>query len=266
MSRRPVDVDGSLAWRELGDGDPVVFLHGLGGTRTAWAPQLQGLSDRFRCVAWDMPGYGASAPVVPLTFAAIADAVSQLLDHLGVAAADLVGESFGGMHALHTALRHPDRVRRLVITNTSPAFGIDGTDPDAWKAARLEPLEVGRTPADLARPLLTSLAGRRISPEIMDMRVAAFSRISTQGLRAAVECLPHHDVRDRLGSIAAATLVVAGERDAETPVRYAQILADGLPRAEMVVLEGVGHLAASEAPHAFNRLVRRFLTADLDAP
>ncbi|MCY3616655.1 MAG: alpha/beta hydrolase [Acidimicrobiaceae bacterium] len=253
------DVDGALAWRERGAGDPVLFLHGLGGSRTSWEPQLDGLADAFRCIAWDMPGYGASAPSEPLTFAAIADSVARLLDAAGVQRAHLVGESFGGMHALHTALRHPDRVARLVLANTSPAFGIDGTDPGTWRAARLAPLDTGVTPADIAEDVLTSIAGPALSDGALAMRVAGFARIPAAGLRAAVECLPAHDVRERLGAIASPALVVAGELDAETPVGYSRILADGLQNAELIVLEGVGHLAVSEVPRTFNRLVRDFL-------
>ena len=98
-----MDMDGPLAWRERGRGAPVVFLHGLGGSRTSWEPQLAGLSAGFRCIAWDMPGYGASAPIQPLTFAGIADAVARLLDKAGVDRAHLVGESFGGMPSAPTA-------------------------------------------------------------------------------------------------------------------------------------------------------------------
>ena len=253
------DVDGPVAWRERGAGEPVVFLHGLGGSRTSWAPQLAGLSDEFRCIAWDMPGYGASAPVAPLTFAAIADAVARLLDTAAVERAHLVGESFGGMHALHTALRHPDRVDRLVLANTSPAFGLDGTDPDAWRAARLAPLDDGLTPADIAEQVLTSVAGPGLSADMLAMRVAGFARIPAAGLRAAVECLPAHNVLDRLAEITSPALVIAGGLDAETPVAYATALAEGLPDAELVVLDGIGHLAVSEAPDTFNRLVRDFL-------
>ena len=255
-----VDVDGPLAWREQGAGQAVLFLHGLGGSRTSWEPQLAGLSEAFRCIAWDMPGYGASAPVEPLTFAAIADSVARLLDAAAVERAHLVGESFGGMHALHTALRHPDRVGRLVLANTSPAFGLDGTDPDAWRAARLAPLDAGLAPADIAEDVLTAIAGPGLNSDMLAMRVAGFARIPSSGLRAAVECLPTHDIRNWLADIAAPALVVAGELDAETPVAYARALADGLPDVELVVLDGVGHLAVSEAPHTFNRLVREFLS------
>ena len=255
-------MDAPLAWREQGTGEAVLFLHGLGGSRTSWQPQLSGLGDTCRCIAWDMPGYGASAPVTPLTLAAIADAVARLLDTAGVERAHLVGESFGGMHALHTALRHPDRVGRLVLANTSPAFGLDGTDVGAWQAARLEPMDAGLTPADIAEGVLTSVAGPGLSPDMLAMRVSGFARISAEGLRAAVECLPSHNVLDRLAEIKAPALVIAGELDAETPVAYARALADGLPNAELEVLDGIGHLAVSEAPETFNQLVSAFLATD----
>ena len=257
-----LDVDGPQAWREQGAGQAVLFLHGLGGSRTSWEPQLEGLSDAFRCIAWDMPGYGASDPLKALTFPAIADAVARLLDATAVERAHLVGESFGGMHALHSALRHPDRVGRLVLANTSGAFGLDGTDPSEWRAARLAPLDAGLEPADIAGQVLTSVAGPGLSADMLAMRVAAFARIPAAGLRSAIECLPSHNVLDRLAEITSPALVIAGELDAETPVTYARALADGLPNAELEVLDGIGHLAVSEAPEAFSQLVSAFLTAE----
>ena len=123
---------------------------------TAWAaaarpgePQLEGLSAAHRVVAWDLPGYGASAPLDgPLTFPALADAVVRLLDVLGSDQAHVVGLSMGGMIAQHAAVHHPDRVRSLALLATSPAFGLDGTRPEAWRAARLAPLDAGREPGD----------------------------------------------------------------------------------------------------------------------
>lgn len=251
-----------IAWREAGDGPPVVFLHGLGGTRTAWDPQLRGLADRFRCIAWDMPGYGASAALAELTFPAIADSLVGLLDTLELETADLVGLSFGGMHALHMAIRHPSRVRRLVLADTSPAFGLDGTTAQGWKAARLGAIGGGRSPADIAGDALDAVCATELVPAIRRELVASFGRIPAAGFRAAVECLPHHDVRGELHRIGCPALVIVGEADRETPVEYAQALAAGLPNSRLEILEGIGHLSPSEAPEQFNELVGGFLDRD----
>lgn len=257
----PTDhLDGPIAWREAGTGQPVVFLHGLGGTRTAWGPQLRGLAHGFRCIAWDMPGYGGSAPLEPLTYSGIADSVVALLDTLDIEHADLVGLSFGGMHALHTAIRHPDRVHRMVLANTSPAFGMDGTSADDWRAARLAPLDRGETPADAAEFVVDAITTKPLDPHIRQETIDAFGQISSRGFRAAVECLPTNDVREHLMTIRHESLVIVGERDQETPVSYAQVLANGLANARIEILEGTGHLSPAESPEHFNQLVAHFLT------
>lgn len=255
----------TTAWREAGRGNPVVFLHGLGGSREAWGPQLRGLSDRFRCIAWDMPGYGGSAPIVPLTYRAIADRLVGFLDELQIERADLVGLSFGGMHALHTAIHHPDRVGRLVLADTSPAFGMDGTTVAEWTSARLAPIRAGATPADLAGPVIDAITAVTLSGRARTETLAAFARIPIEGFTAAVHCLPTNDVRDQLAAILHPALVVVGELDAETPPTYARVLADGLANSELHILPGVGHLSPTEAPDAFNALVKRFLSTDQPA-
>lgn len=260
--RLPQSVDravGSLSWREAGHGPPVVFLHGLGGTRSAWGPQLRGLADSFRCVAWDMPGYGEAAPLNPLTYEGIADRLVLLLDELGIDQADLVGLSFGGMHAIHTTLRHPGRVQRMVLADTSPAFGMDGTRADDWRRDRLEHIDRGGTPAEAAEQVIDAITARPLTGEIRAEITASFGEIPVEGFRAAVECLPTNDVRGRLHEIESEVLVIVGELDVETPVAYARVLAEGLRRSELHVLDGVGHLSPSEDPERFNRLVAAFL-------
>lgn len=251
---------GPVAWRESGTGEPLVFLHGLGGTRTAWGPQLRALSDRYCCIAWDMPGYGAAAPIDPLTFPAIAQRLVDLLDVLEIDRATLIGLSFGGMHALHTALEHPQRVARLVLADSSPAFGIDGTTRDEWIRARLDPIDRGGTPADAAEYIVDAITAAPLTGRLRDETVASFSRITPRGFRAAVHCLPTHDVRDRLGEITQPTLVIVGELDEETPLSYSELLADGIANSELQVLTGVGHLSPTEAPERFNAAVSDFMT------
>ena len=256
---RDVDED-PVAWREAGEGPAVLFLHGLGMSRTGFDPQLTELSHRRRCIAWDMPGYGASPlPAGGLTFPLLADAVAALLDRLGLSSAHLVGLSMGGQIALHAALAHPARVRSLALLDTSPAFGLDGTDPEEWKRLRLEPLEQGAEPAAFAEQVLRGVMGPRVTDAQVAEAVATMSRITAPALAAAVRNLVTHDVRARLGEIEAPTLVLCGELDEETPLAYSEALRDGIAGAELAIVPGVGHVSNLEAPETVNALLSSFL-------
>lgn len=260
----PVDVnEAPIAWREAGVGDTILFLHGLGGSRTAWEPQLESLGRSHRCVAWDMPGYGKSQPGDdPLTFAVLADSAASLLDTLGAYRASVVGISMGGMVAMHLALRHPDRVGSLVLLDSSPAFGLDGTtDAGEWADLRLEPLARGETPTDIAPRVLRSVAGPQADDAVIAEAVEAMARIPSAGLAAAVRCLPSHDVRDALQDIRCPTLVAVGDQDSETPPSYSRHLANGIPGARYEEIRGAGHLSNLEKPDDVNSLVAEFLAA-----
>lgn len=259
---QPTDIcRAGSSWREIGTGPLVIFLHGLGGTRNAWGPQLRGLSQSFQCVAWDMPGYGDADPVEPLTYFGIAERLVALIDELGAQTAHLVGLSFGGMHALHTAINFPGRVGRMVLANTSPAFGMDGTTREDWIRDRLAPLQDGGHPSDGAERVIDLIAGHRLTGQIRAETIGCFDQINPQGFRAAVHCLPDNDVRDQLPGIAHDSLVIAGELDRETPPSYAEVLNDGLSNSRLELLADVGHLSPAEAPERFNSLVSQFLLA-----
>jgi pimeloyl-ACP methyl ester carboxylesterase len=240
----------------------VLFLHGLGTTRTGFDPQFAALAAGYRCVAWDMPGYGASPALAGgLSFPALADCVAGLIDTLGETQAHVAGLSMGGQIALHTALRHPDRVRSLALLDSSPAFGLDGTDPEAWKRLRLDALDAGQTPASMAEAVLRSIMAPGVDATAVAEAAASMARISSDGLRAAVEFLPTHDVRARLGEVRAPTLVLVGEHDEETPLSYAEALAHGIPGAVLQIVPGAGHVSNLEAPDAVNALLRAHLDA-----
>lgn len=259
----PVDVDEApTAWRERGSGPVALFLHGLGGSRTAWEPQLAGLSDLRRCVAWDMPGYGASTGL-PDSFGSVAAAAAALVRRLGAGPegdgpVDVVGLSLGGMVAQHLAIEHPEVVRSLVLLDSSPAFGLDGTTRQDWLALRLEPLAAGRTPAELAPAVMAAISGPEVTQDQLAEGVAAMSRVPPEGLRAACLTLVTHDTRERLGAIHHPTLVAVGEYDRETPLPYAELLAAGIPDARLAVIPGAGHLSPLEQPDRVNALIREF--------
>lgn len=260
-----VDVQGSrFAWREArprgGSHQVVVLLHGLGGSRISWEPQLHGLGAAATVAAWDLPGYGASPPLDGQTsFAALADAVAAFADELGADQVHLVGISFGGMIAQYAAAAHPERIASLTLLATSPKFGLDGTQPEAWRAARLAPLDAGQEPVDFADRVLNALAGPSITPEAMAGQLAAMGRITGAALRRSIDCLITHDSRAVLPSIQAPTVCLVGSLDDETPVAYSQAIVDLVPGAELVVVPGAGHLLNVETPDAVNEAIRRQL-------
>ena len=249
-----LDVDEQpTGWREAGTSSDVsVFLHGLGGSRISWGPQLAPLSADRRIVAWDAPGYGVSAPIAEPTFAAYADRASALIRTASPEApVDLVGLSFGGMIAQYTAARFPELVRTLTVMCTSPAFGLDGTDPQQWRDARLSGLEHFGSPGAAAPAILGSLVGPH-GAHVVPEAVQAMERIPMQGLLDAISTITTHDTRAILPTIDVPTLVLVGSADDETPVAYAQAIVDLMPNARLQVIDGVGHLLNLEAPQAVN--------------
>lgn len=262
--REPLDVDcDTFAWRESGAGELVVLLHGLGGSRISWEPQLATIGRSRRVVAWDLPGYGAAAPLPdePLTFRALADAAADFIAALGADRAHVVGISMGGMIAQYLAAWHPQRVRSLTLLSSSPAFGLDGTRPDEWRAARLAPLDQGLEPVDFADRVLRAISGPHITSDAMAGQKAAMARVTGAALRRSIDCLVTHDSRPLLPSIQRSTLVMVGELDEETPVQYSQYLVDHLPHGQLVVVPDAGHLLNVESPDVVNEHIERHLAA-----
>ena len=259
-----MDISASgFAWREHGDGELVVLLHGLGGSRVAWDPQLADLGDRWRVAAWDMPGYGDAAPLAdePLTFQALAAAAAQWIEVLGAERAHVVGISMGGMIAQYLAARHPDRVRSLTLLSSSPKFGMDGTTAQAWRAARLAPLDAGWEPVEFAERVLRGIGGPNLTDAAYESQRAAMARVTGLALRRSIDCLVTHDATELLPTITAPTLVLVGEHDAETPSAYSQYLVDHLPDARLVMIQGAGHLLSAEAPEQVDALIAEHLNA-----
>lgn len=254
----------AIAHRERGRGTapgaPVVFLHGVGGGADCWAPQLDHVGARHRAVAWDMPGYGGSAPLAAMTFPALADALARLLDDLDIAAAHLVGHSMGGMVALEMMDRHAARVRSLALVATSPAFGsADGSFQRAFLAERLGPLDAGRTMPDLAPALVAAMLGEDPDPAGVMRAGTAMAAVPLATYRASLQCLTTFDRRALLPTIAVPTIAIAGGLDRTAPPPGMERMAGRIPGARFAVVDGAGHLLPMERPADFNAVLDRFL-------
>lgn len=243
-----------------GTGRPILFLHGLGGSAESWQPQLDALGPGRRCIAWTMPGYGPSPPLRALTIATLAGAAAELLSAIGVEEAHVVGHSLGGFVAQELALANPDRVDRLVLLATTAAFGKPGSSfNDEFLTARLEPLDQGRAPADLASAVVDSLVAEDTPAATRRAAVASMAQISADAYRQALRALVAWDGRDRIAAISSPTLCVAGELDQTAPVRAMERLAALVPGAVVEVVPGCGHLVNLERPDELSRLLMRFL-------
>lgn len=209
-----------------------------------------------------MPGYGASAPLADgyHTMTALAERARDLLDHLRIATAVVVGHSLGGFVAQELALAHGDRVDRLVLVASTAAFGKPGSTFNRdFLADRLEPLDAGKTPAALAPAVVDGLLGPRATAAARADAIASMSAIPVDGYRAALEALVDHDAADRLPTLTTPTLGIAGELDATASVRAMERLISLMPSARLEIIADCGHLINTEQPRHFNRLLAAFL-------
>ena len=251
---------GGHSWLEAGSGlasgETIVFLHPIVGTSSYWTPQLVELSDRWRCIAWDAPGYRGTDPVEEPLAASVTQRLAEFFDVAGVSSAHIVGLSLGGMIALHAANDHADRFDRLIVADTSAAFGID---PHEWLAEWLGPLRAGMPLRQVVADSIDAIT--TIAPDVAlrEQIVASFADVSDDAFEAASRYIAFHDVRERLPGIANETLVLVGELDGETPPMYGEEIASLLPNATFRVLPGLGHLTSIEAPDMFTAMIRDFL-------
>jgi 3-oxoadipate enol-lactonase len=260
--------DGRFGYEAAGDpaSPPLVFLHGIGGAARAWRGQLDAFSDRYRTIAWDMPGYGGSAPLAAVSIAALADALQDFLRAVGATKPILVGHSIGGMIVQQWLAKNPNAAAAVVLAQTSPAFGKpDGDWQKAFIDARLGPLDRGETLVSLAPSLVQELVGDDPDPSGMDLARDCMASVPPATYRATMLALMGFDLRAALKSIAVPTLVLSGSRDNNAPAPMMAKMASYIPSATYVELEGVGHLANLERPGAFNAALDSFLKANAAA-
>lgn len=257
--------DGRLSYFAAGNPSlpPLVFLHGIGGAARAWHGQLDFFKHRYRTIAWDMPGYGGSAPLPTVSIAALADALQGFLQQVRAMKPILVGHSIGGMIVQQLLAKHPRIASAIVLAQTSPAFGKpDGDWQKAFIEARLGPLDRGETLAALAPSLVKNLVGD--DPDIGGMELArdCMASVPEASYRATMMSMLGFDQRNVLKDIVVPTLLLSGSKDKNAPAPMMAKMATYMPSARYFELEGVGHLANLEQPGAFNAALDSFLRAN----
>ena len=260
--------DGRFGYEAAGNPSlpPLLFLHGIGGAARAWRGQLEFFKHRYRTIAWDMPGYGGSAPLPTVSIAALAEALQDFLQQVSATKPILVGHSVGGMIVQQVLATNPSIASAVVLAQTSPAFGKpDGDWQKAFIEARLGRLDRGETLASLAPSLVRELVGD--DPDIGGMELArdCMASVPEANYRATMLSMLGFDQRSALRDIRVPTLLLSGAKDKNAPAPMMAKMAAYIPSAKYVELEGVGHLANLERPGAFNAALDTFLTANTAA-
>ncbi|MFF3740887.1 alpha/beta fold hydrolase [Streptomyces sp. NPDC002566] len=257
-----LEANGTTIWTESrGLGPDVLLIAGLGDPAEAWQAQLDGLSDRYRVIAFDNRGAGRTPlPGGPMSVAMMADDAAELLRVLRVDRAHVAGFSGGSFIAQELALGHPELVRSLVLMSTCAR-------PDAYfrSVMRFWHWMTERAPSE--RAMLEAFFLWVYTPRghadgtvdrIIEETLAFSHPQSVEAFQRQVAAFSSHDTFGRLAGITAPTLVLAGELDRVTPPRLGRVVAEGIPGAEFEVLPGEAHQPFQEVPDVFNARVDAF--------
>ena len=257
------DVSGRrLHYIRRGDGEPLLLIMGLSGNHLHWGePFLEALENDFDVIAHDNRGIGRSGPHGgPFTIADMADDAVGLLDALGIESAHVMGISMGGMIAQEVALRHPERVRTLVLGCTY-AGGEGSALTDEAVIMRLTQLFMSGDIEGALRAgweVNVSRAYREAHPEAAErmLQIAAELPGTMEILLAQVQAASSHNTSARLGDIKAPTLILHGTEDEMLGVANAHHIAGLMPDARLEIFDGAGHLFFWEDPERAAELVR----------
>jgi pimeloyl-ACP methyl ester carboxylesterase len=255
------DVNGQRLYFEDTGGDSddlIVFSHGLLMDHEMFAPQVDALRDRWRCITWDDRAHGATETTPDdFSYWDSASDLLGLLDHLGVQRAVLAGMSQGGYLALRAALTAPDRVRALVLIDTQ-----SGVEDPANLAAYDQLIDTWATAEEAPQEILDIVAAIILGDDWAGTPVwqDKWRKVTPDRLRQAYRTLVSRadDVTNRLAELSIPTLVVHGELDAAIGTPLAQALADALG-GRLEIIDGAGHAANLTHPEPANRAIESFL-------
>jgi pimeloyl-ACP methyl ester carboxylesterase len=251
-----------IGYERVGEGSPLVFVHGAASDGRLWRPQLA-LADEFTVVAWDEPGAGRSSHV-PADFGLTdyANCLAAVIEALALGPAHVAGISWGGTVVQELYRHHPEHVATLVLIDTYA--GWKGSLPPEEVRARVtgayRALAVPTEEFDPARALPGWFAGDPPTVFLPLLEEMA-ADVRPESMRTALLVMSEADQRDLLPRVAVPTLLIWGELDVRSPLSVARQFEQAIPDTELVVIPGAGHVSNLEAPEQFNLAVREFCRA-----
>lgn len=262
-----VQVNGINLFYEIhGEGESLLLIYGLAGRGNGWKFQVEALSQRFRVITFDNRGVGdTDQPDEPYSIAQMADDAAGLLDSLGIETAYVFGISMGGMIAQEFALRHPHRVKKLALGCTH--CGITHCVPSPQWVTDIFKSLPGKPREQVVReciPINYSPHTQRHNPQLIESLIPLFvdNRQRLHGYLRQINAVYAFDAYDRLPQITAPTLIVTGADDVLIPPENSKLLAERIPRAQLIEFPQAGHLFFIEKAGEVNRAVQEFFSND----
>jgi pimeloyl-ACP methyl ester carboxylesterase len=240
------------------DNPPLILIHGAGGTRLYWPPEIRRLPG-YCVYALDLPGHGKSAHSDGhQTIGEYSDILFEWMGAVQLRRAVLVGHSMGGAIALSMAIHHPERVIALGLISSGARLRVNPNlmayAADATTYIKVADLMASGSFGPHTPKRLVELASRRM----LETRQSVFS--------GDLQACNKFDIMDRVADVTQPTLVLCGAEDQMTPLRYAQFLANGIPDASLVVVPNAGHMVMLERPHLVAESLLNFLQGVLFRP
>lgn len=243
------------------DAPALVLLHGVGANSLHWRFQFAGLSDAFRVVAWNAPGYilsDAFRTEWP-TCRDYADALADFLGSLKLDRVNLVGNSFGSRVGQCFAIHYPQRVLRLAMTGTG--IGPKGmSEEDKAKIVATREAQIAKGGYGFGARV-DALLAKNASAQTKAMVAEVLRATSPRGFMHGVKLgmADGYDPETVAAKVTVPVLMISGNEDRVNPIeKNAAVLAKAMPKAKLEILEGVGHLPEVEAPEKVNALLRAF--------
>lgn len=253
-----------IAYDIQGSGEPLVLICGYTGVKESWVYQVNELARHFKVVTFDSRGVGETvAPEEAFTIADMASDTAGLIDALGIKPAHVFGVSMGGLIAQTLALDFADHVRKVALGCTSHG-GRHAVQPEPDVMAALAKAgDPAISPEESIRinlPIIFSEQFLREETQKVEdhIQMALKYRPSPEGAKGQMKALSFFNVKKRLGEITCPVLAITGTEDKMMPPENAKLLAEGIPGAELYMVEGAGHSFNAEKPDEVNSVLIKF--------
>lgn len=248
----------NVSYQIFGEGQPLLFIHGLGSSGRDWEMQYSHFSEHYQVIVFDLRGHGQSdKPQGPYNVPMFAEDCAQLIRSLEIDQVHVVGISMGGMIALQLAVDDPDLVKSLVVVNTGPELVVHSVNDLIQLWQRLLVIRL------VGMRKLGEILSRRLfpKPEQAELRKIFVERSAENDSRAYINSLRGMvgwSVVDCLNKIDCPTLIIAAEHD-YTPVENKRPFLEKIPDAQLAIIRDSHHAVIVECPEEFNRILEEFL-------